>query len=113
MGPDLALAAGKRTDPGRTGRNNRLAVEGILWVMRTGSPWRNLPARFGKWITVYQRYGHWEKAGIFEIIVQSVGDSYYFSKVMIDGTFVKCQPHAAGAPKVAAPRRNPLIKINK
>ena len=100
------LLPGKKEDPGRTGANNRLALEGILWVMRTGSPWRDLPERFGKWITVYQRFRRWEKSGFFGKIFQSVGDSYDFSKVMIDGTFVKCHQHAAGAPKVGAHQTN-------
>ena len=100
------LLPGKKTDPGRSGSNNRLALEGILWIMRTGSPWRDLPARFGKWITTYQRFRRWEKSGVFDRIFQSVGDSYDFTTVQIDGTYIKCHQHSPGAPKVAAPRKN-------
>ncbi|WP_211251103.1 transposase [Stenoxybacter acetivorans] len=55
------LCLGKATDRGRTGKNNRLFLEAILWIARTGSPWRDLPKSFGKWNTVYRRYNNWLK----------------------------------------------------
>jgi transposase len=48
---------GKPSDPGRTGGDNRLFVEAVLWIARTGSPWQDLPSLFGKWNTVFQRGG--------------------------------------------------------
>ena len=53
---------GKPTDPGRTGGDNRLFVEAVLWIARTGSPWRDLPSLFGKWNTVFKRFRDWVKA---------------------------------------------------
>ncbi len=50
---------GKATDPGRTGGNARLFVEAVPWIARTGSPWRDLPADFGNWNTVFKRFRHW------------------------------------------------------
>lgn len=50
---------GKATDPGRSGRDSRRFVETALWIVRTGSPWRDLPASFGKWNTVFKRYRDW------------------------------------------------------
>jgi transposase len=47
---------GKPTDPGRSGSNNRRFVEAVLWIVRTGSPWRDLPPLFGNWNTVFKRY---------------------------------------------------------
>ena len=56
---------GKPSDPGRTGGDNRLFVEAVLWIARTGSPWRDLPPLFGKWNTVFKRYRDWVKADVF------------------------------------------------
>ena len=83
------LLPGKSTDPGRTGYDNRRAIEGILWVMRTGSPWRDLPESFGKWGAVYQRFRRWVKSGVFERIFQATKGALDLSSVQVDGTFAK------------------------
>src|SRR5438477_12941304 len=57
---------GKPTDPGRSGTDNRRFVEAVLWIVRTGSPWRDLPAAFGPWNTVFKRYRDWVKADVFK-----------------------------------------------
>ena len=63
---------GKVTDRGRSGKDNRLFLEAVLWIGRTDSPWRDLPAHFGKWNTVFKRYRDWVKADVFEAIFASV-----------------------------------------
>ena len=60
------LLPGKSNDPGRTGDNSRRAIEGMLWIARTGSPWGDLPPEFGKWGTVYQRFNRWTKTEVFD-----------------------------------------------
>ena len=57
------LTPGKPGDPGRTGANNRLTLEGILWIARTGAPWRDVPEEFGKWNTIYRRFRRWALSG--------------------------------------------------
>ena len=57
---------GKPGDRGRTGADNRLFVEAVLWIVRTGSPWRDLPPWFGKWNTVFKRFRDWVKADMFQ-----------------------------------------------
>ena len=59
------MLPGKETDPGRSAADNRLFVEGVLWVLRTGSPWRDLPPRFGTWNTIYQRFSRWSRKGVW------------------------------------------------
>ena len=60
------LCLGKVGDRGRSGMNNRLFVEAVLWIVRTGSPWRDLPIEFGKWNTVFKRFRDWVKADVFQ-----------------------------------------------
>jgi transposase len=53
---------------GRPPKNHRLMIEGICWILRTGAPWRDLPAEFGPWQSVYYRLREWSKKGVWEQI---------------------------------------------
>lgn len=96
------LLPGKPSDPGRSGADNRLALEGILWIMRTGAPWRDLPPTFGKWNSVYQRFKRWERAGVFQRIFASSSPLTDPRSVQVDGTYIKVHQHGSGAVKVVA-----------
>src|SRR3712207_3310977 len=61
-----SLLPGKATDPGARGKDNRLFLEAVLWRVRTGSPWRDLPSGFGHRNSVFQRFRRWVRAGVFE-----------------------------------------------
>ena len=98
------LLPGKPGDVERPpAQDNRLTLEGILWIARTGAPWRDLPAEFGKWNTVYQRFRRWTKAGVFDALFNHLAGELNLGTVMVDGTFVKVHQHGTGAPKVDAP----------
>ncbi len=88
------LCPGKATDPGVTAADNRLFVEAVLWHVRTGAPWRDLPPRFGKWNSVFRR---WAKAGVFVRIFKALSEAFDLEYVCIDGTIVKAHAKAAGA----------------
>lgn len=88
---------GKPTDPGRTGGDGRMFLEAVLWIARTGSPWRDLPPVFGKWNTVFKRYRDWVKADIFKKIFDAVSDDPDMEYVMVDATIVKVHRHGQGA----------------
>ncbi|MEF3367813.1 transposase [Methylocystis sp. 9N] len=64
---------GKDGDPGCNARDNRLFLEAVFWILRTGSPWRTLPPRFGKWYTAYTRYRRWERTGVWRRVVAALG----------------------------------------
>ena len=88
---------GKACDPGRTGGNNRLFLEAVLWIARTGSPWRDLPSCFGNWNTVFRRYRDWVKADVFKKIFDAVSDEPDMEYAMVDATLVKVHRHGQGA----------------
>ena len=94
MGPHCL---GKPTDPGRSGSDNRRFLEAVLWIARTGSPWRDLPAHFGKWNTVFKRYKDWVDAGVFTNIFNAVSDDPDMEYAMVDATIVKVHRHGHGA----------------
>lgn len=66
---------GKASDPGCSGRDNRLFLEGVFWILRTGSAWRNLPPHFGKWYTAYTRYHRWERKGVWPRVVGALSQN--------------------------------------
>lgn len=88
---------GKATDPGRTGGDGRVFLEAVLWIARTGSPWRDLPAFFGKWNSVFKRFRDWVKAGVFERIFAAVSDDPDMEYAMVDATIVRVHRHGQGA----------------
>jgi transposase len=88
---------GKPGDPGRSGEDNRRFVEAILWITRTGSPWRDMPEFFGNWNSVYTRFRDWTKARVFERLFAAVSDEPDMEYAMVDGTIVKVHRHGQGA----------------
>jgi transposase len=100
------LLPGKVGDPGRSGEDNRMFVEAVLWVARTGSPWRDLPPEFGSWNSTYQRFARWSRAGVWHRVFASLARERRFREVFIDSTIVRAHQHAAGAPKKTALRHS-------
>ncbi|WP_189622647.1 IS5 family transposase, partial [Novosphingobium colocasiae] len=88
---------GKPTDPGRSGRNNRLFLEAVLWIVRTGSPWRDLPALFGNWSTAFRRFRDWREADVFKRIFDALSGEADMEYAMVDATIVKVHRHGQGA----------------
>jgi transposase len=91
------LCLGKPGDPGRSGKDNRLFVEAVLWIVRTGSPWRDLPPSFGHWNSVFTRFRDWVKADVFKRLFDAVSDDPDMEYAMVDATIVKVHRHAQGA----------------
>ena len=88
---------GKCGDRGRTGADNRLFIDAVLWIARTGSPWRDLPDEFGNWNSAFQRFRRWAKKGVWESLFNALVEDPDFEYVMVDSTIVRAHQHAAGA----------------
>ena len=95
---------------GRPRIDDRVIVEGIIWRLATGAPWRDLPERCGSWRTVYSRFRRWQQAGVWEralTALQAEADAagdLDWAVHFLDGTIVRAHQHAAGAPKGAGIR---------
>lgn len=97
----------KKPHGGRPGKSNREMLNGILYWLNTGVPWRDLPERFGPWQSVYSRFRAWTLAGVWEevlsgLIAQDLVDE---TALMLDSTTIKVHQHASGVKKGAATKR--------
>ena len=93
------LIIGRPDQKGSTGRDNRMFVEGVLWIVRTGSPWRDLPEAFGDWNSVFRRFSRWSIKGVWRRIFEAMSDDPDFEYLIVDSTIVRAHQHAAGAKK--------------
>jgi len=87
---------GKDGDPGATAKDNRLFVNAIMWIAKTGAPWRDLPERFGNWNSVFQRFNRWCTTGVFQTIMEKLQDPD-LGVLLLDSTIIRAHQHAAGA----------------
>ena len=93
----LPFLTGKKGGRGRKLKNPRRTFEGILWIFRTGAPWRDLPRFFGKWNSVYRAFKRMCDRGAFMLMFMSLAKELSLNVVMVDGSFVKVHQHAVGA----------------
>jgi transposase len=100
LAPLLPSSEGKR---GGQYKDHRQVLNGILWVLRTGAPWRDLPERYGPWKTCHDRLVRFRRLGVWERVLQAVqgeadaAGTLEWSVVGIDGSTVRAHQHAAGA----------------
>ena len=82
------LLPGKKGDPGRTGYDNMLALEALIYMAREGCTWRALPDEFGHWGTIYRRFVRWQEQGVFELLFRHFLQRHGVDSLMVDGTIV-------------------------
>ena len=93
------LLPGRRGDWGGRAKDNRLFVNAIFWILRTGAPWRDLPERYGSWQTVYSRFRKWIEDGTLDNIFRVLSLEAELTELSMDASIVKAHQHSAGAKK--------------
>jgi transposase len=92
------LLPGQAGDPGVTAKNNRLFIDAVLGIAKTGAPWRDLPERFGNGNSVWRRFDRWSAKGTWLGIVEEIKDPD-LEWLILDSTVIRAHQHAAGAVK--------------
>jgi transposase len=92
------MLPGQAGDPGVTAKDNRLFINAVLWIGKTGAPWRDLPERFGPWGSVWKRFDRWAKKGVWKRVFEALQDPD-LEWMILDSTVVRAHQHAAGAEK--------------
>ena len=92
------LLPGQPGQPGVTAKDNRLFVDAVLCIAKTGAPWRDLPERFGNWNSVWKRFDRWARKGVWQRVYEELRDPD-LEWLILDSTVIRAHPHAAGAKK--------------
>ena len=82
---------------GGIAKDNRLFINAVFWILRTGAPWRDLPLDYGDWKNTHRRFCRWRDKGVWAKILEILIDDPDFEWLMIDASHIKVHPHAAGA----------------
>ena len=98
------LLPGQPGQPGVTAQDNRLFINAVLWIAKTGAPWRDLPERFGPWNSVGRRFDRWARKGVWQRVFEALQDPD-LEWVLLDSSVVRAHQHAAG--KKGGPTRRP------
>jgi transposase len=95
---------GKAGDPGRSAEDNHRFMNGVMWVLRTGAHWHDMPQRYGKWKSTHKRFSRWGKNGIWEAVFDRLRKDPNNEYVMIDSTLVKAHQVTATGKRGRASR---------
>lgn len=88
---------GAKGSVGRPANDNRLFVNAVFWILRTGAPWRDLPPDYGDWKNVHRRFCRWRDRRIWEKLLEFLINDPDYEWLMIDASHIKVHPHASGA----------------
>ena len=100
----LLLPPGKTNKPGRPSKDNRLMINAMVWMARSGASWRDLPERYGPWKTVYSRFRKWIEDGILDNIFRVLSLEAELEELFLDASIVQAHKHSAGQKKGASKR---------
>jgi transposase len=89
------LLPGQPGQHGKVAKDNRLFIDAVLWIAKTGAPWRDLPERFGNWNAVWRRFDRWARKGVWQRVFEALQDPD-LEWLILDSTVVRAHQHAAG-----------------
>jgi transposase len=92
------LLPGQPGQHGKVAKDHRLFLDAVLWIAKTGAPWRDLPERFGPWNSVWRRFDRWAQTGVWRRVFEALQDPD-LEGMLLDSTVVRAHQHAAGARK--------------
>ena len=93
------LPPGKTVKPRRPSKNNRTMLNGMVWIARSGAPWRDLPERYGPWETVYSRFRKWIEDSVIDNIFRILSLDAELEELSLDASIVQAHQHSAGVKK--------------
>ena len=88
---------GRHGTSGRNAKDNRHFINAVIWILRTGVPWRDLPPEYGDWKNSNHRFCRWRDKGVWEKLFKLFVQDPDFEWLMIDASYIKVHPHAGGA----------------
>ena len=88
---------GRKGTWGGNARDNRLFINAVFWILRTGAPWRDLPPDYGGWKNTHRRFCRWRDKGVWEGILEALIDDPDYEWLIIDASHIKVHPHGVGA----------------
>jgi transposase len=92
------LLPGRPGQHGKVAKDNRLFIDAVLWIAKTGAPWRDLPERLGNWNSVWRRFDRWASKGVWQRLFEALQDPD-LEWLILDSTVIRAHPCAAGAQK--------------
>src|ERR1700679_1391167 len=102
------LLPGQPGHPGVTAKDNRLFMDAVLWIAKTGAPWRDLPECFGNWNSVWRRFSRWAQKGVWEHVFCELQDPD-LEWLLLDSSVIRAHQHAAG--KKGVQSRKPWAEV--
>ena len=117
IGPFLPTLARRKDRRGRPWKENRIVLNGILWILRTGAPWADLPDRYPSYQTCHRRFQHWVRAGLLrsllEILAQALHDEGHLDlqEAFIDGSFAPAKHGGAAVGKTKRGKGSKIMAV--
>lgn len=104
------LLPGPSKKGGRPPKSHKVVIEALVWILRTGAPWRDMPSAYGPWKTIYTRFSRWSDSGVLARLFEALAREHDAEGFLVDATIVRAHQDAAGAAKKGAPRNRALTR---